>query len=81
MKASDMPSAATREAGSTSTAKVPSGRMKRQPDQAGGEHGQAGHDHAPSARSGRSPRGARAIMPIMMSTVIGSSAAPLGNAL
>ncbi len=80
MKASDMPSAATRDAGSTSTQKEPSGRT---------------NDSQPiPAASTRSPVtiitfgpnrpmavGASAIMPIMIRTVIGKRAAPLGKAL
>ena len=83
MNASDMPSAATRDAGSTSTAYDP-------PAPAGSTMA----SHAiPTASSPMpvtveafgpivaSTRGASTTMPTMMSAVIGSSAAPLGNAV
>ena len=79
MNASDMPSAAISEAGRTSTQKFRRAD-ERQPDHAGGQHGQAGDDHRLRPEPG-DRAGAMVIIPIMISDVIGSSAAPLGKAV
>ncbi len=79
MNARDMPSAASSEAGRTSAQKVPSARMNES-------------QYRPPASRARpvtvialAPKramslGARATIPTMMSSVIGTSAAPEGNA-
>ena len=80
MNASDIPRAATSDAGSTSTQKFPPARIRDSPAM-------------PTASTARPvtvialglnraiARGASTIMPIMMRTVMGSSAAPLGKAV
>src|SRR6478609_4766582 len=83
MNASDIPSAATRDAGSTSTAYDPPA-----------DDGSTNESHPIPAASSASPdtvaafgptaastRGARTTIPIMINAVIGSNAAPEGNAV
>ena len=80
MNARDMPSAATSDAGRTSTAYVPSGSTRA--SQAIPTASSVSPDTvAAFGPTAASTRGASTTMPAMMSAVIGSSAAPLGNAV
>ncbi|SLH89287.1 Uncharacterised protein [Mycobacteroides abscessus subsp. abscessus] len=80
MKASDMPPAATSEAGRTSIQKVPVGRISDMMPRPSPSTAR------PVTIIGFAPnrciaRGASTIMPSMIRVVIGSSAAPEGKAL